>query len=128
MLGRRDKTIMSSGLLYEASGGAAVGGMPGCPAKPTDLVSRGALIWGAFCFLGSRQYILYEGLFIRDSSPRLTYTNNEQRSLTRKAYDDGRYCLLIVDLSNHHMNLLLGAGYRWRSMVLLWVHVTTDIT
>jgi len=74
-------------------------------------------------------YFLYEVLFIRDSSPRLTYTNNEQRSLTRKAYDDGRYCLLIVDLlSNHHMNLLLGAGYRWRSMVLLWVHVTTDIT
>ena len=121
MLGRRDKTIMSSGLLYEASGGAAVGGMPGCPAKPTDLVSRGALIWGAFCFLGKPSvYFLYEVLFIRDSSPRLTYTNNEQRSLTRKAYDDGRYCLLIVDLlSNHHMNLLLGAGYRWRSMVLL---------
>ena len=51
ILGERDKTIMSSGLLYEVSGGAAVGGMPGCPAKPTDLVSRGALIWGAFCFL-----------------------------------------------------------------------------
>ena len=83
---------------------------------------------GRLLFFGSRQYILYEGLFIRDSSPRLTYTNNEQRSLTRKAYDDGRYCLLIVDLSNHHMNLLLGAGYRWRLMVLLWVHVTTDIT
>ena len=80
ILCERDKTIMSSGLLYEASGGAAVGGMPGCLAKPTDLVSRGALIWGAFCFWGSRQYILYEGLFIRDSSLRLTYTNNDSPS------------------------------------------------
>jgi len=46
MLGGRDKTILSSGLLYEASGGAAVGGMPGCPAKPTDLALRGTLILG----------------------------------------------------------------------------------
>ena len=82
---------------------------------------------GCLLFFGSRRYILYEGSFIRDSFPRLTYTNNEQRSLTRKAYDDGRYCLLIVDLlSNHHMNLLLGAGYCWRSMILPWVHTTID--
>ena len=53
ILCERDKTIMSSGLLYEASGGAAVGGMPGCLAKPTDLASRGTLIWVPFA-MGSK--------------------------------------------------------------------------
>ena len=96
-----------------------MGGMSGLAGRTHGSCIKRRPNMGRLLFFGSRQYILYEGLFIRDSSPRLTYTNNERRSLTRKAYDDGRYCLLIVDLSNHHMNLLLGAGYRWRSMVLL---------
>ena len=33
MLGGRDKTILSSGLLYEASGGAAMGGMSGLAGR-----------------------------------------------------------------------------------------------
>ena len=33
ILSERDKTILSSGLLYEASGGAAVGGMSGLAGR-----------------------------------------------------------------------------------------------
>ena len=53
-----------------------MGGMPGCPAKPMDLAQK-APCKGCLLFFGSRRYILYEGSFIRDSFPRLTYTNDE---------------------------------------------------
>ena len=45
MLGGRDKTILSSGLLYEASGGAAMGGMSGLAGRTHGSPSRGILIW-----------------------------------------------------------------------------------
>ena len=43
MLGGRDKTILSSGLLYEASGGAAMGGMSGLAGRTHGSCPEGTL-------------------------------------------------------------------------------------
>ena len=54
-----------------------MGGMSGLAGRTHGSCIKKRPNMGRLLFFGSRRYILYEGSFIRNSFPCLTYTNDE---------------------------------------------------